>query len=404
MKHIKANILRGVLSVVCILATGRCSSDGSLTPADPSPTGVSPSPGFPERVQISDVSAYGIFDPSLAPDPVRNRVWMSYSAVDQSQLWDQPAVYTRLAYSDDEGVNWSDFGTVNPVVDVTLSMPAPNNQGTWYSEVSQIVYDPGALAGQRYKMIWHQWLTINKELRIEYSWLAMKTAATPEGLVNATPIKLFSGFAYNSEANTAGAPLYPPISGPPKIALDKTFPELANCIFTEPGMYANAKGVYVTVYCGRPFASDGPEDPDYSRVGLLKCASPCDMARVSSWKYIATLFTNADTLKLGYDGGGFGATGMFEGEDGTVYLTVTPSDNNPGPSYYKGCYIYKFTDLDSGILDKTAPARIFSGENFNGACAFHKAAKKAGLMYIQTKPKYPYEADMFQIFKSGITF
>jgi hypothetical protein len=162
----------------------------------------------PNRITFTGGGELGIFDPSIARDPADTRVWMSYSAVDSSQYYSTDlywSVSIRLAYSDDNGGTWQDGGVVvapfteNTVGPMTVHPPQTlidaGSQGIWQSETSSLIFDPGAPAGERWKLIWFQYL--NADLTsyfLDYSWIAMKTSATPIELATATPVKLFGGF------------------------------------------------------------------------------------------------------------------------------------------------------------------------------------------------------------------
>ena len=80
----------------------------------------------------------------------------------------------------------------------TGSIPA-GSQGIWQSETSTLIYDPAATPAERWKLIWFQYLNANlTSFFADHSWIAMKTASTPLGLLTATPVKLFGGAGYNS--------------------------------------------------------------------------------------------------------------------------------------------------------------------------------------------------------------
>ncbi len=103
---------------------------------------------------------------------------MSYSAVDHSTMWPTQntiAVHLQLAYSTDLGENWTDAGAVNQFSDVNISGLAPSlNAGTGVHEVSTLVYDPGAVANEKWKLMWHTFLKINGAPRFEHSWISLK--------------------------------------------------------------------------------------------------------------------------------------------------------------------------------------------------------------------------------------
>ena len=118
-----------------------------------------------QKLSINGSGTLGIFDPSVAKDPSSNRLWMSYSSVEVSSFYD-PSIYwavsIRLAFSDDNGVNWQHESMISPAVETllgpiteshpTADIPA-NSQGIWQSETSSLVYDPSAPQAERWKLI-----------------------------------------------------------------------------------------------------------------------------------------------------------------------------------------------------------------------------------------------------------
>jgi hypothetical protein len=312
-----------------------------------------------------------------------------------------------LAYSDDNGKTWVGSGTgalINGFTDVTLSLPVPNNAGSWTSEVSQLIYDPGANASERWKILWHHYLNINNVRKFEHGWIAMKTASTPEGLAAAPEIKLFAGALYDSGNNTAGGGSQSPLGGAPLIQLDTAVDAALNsCVFTEPGMYATASALYVSLQC-----INVKDYPVLSHLTvLLKCGSPCNTASSSSWSYVGTVLRDSNAAALGYDTG-FSATGMFE-SGGSVYLVSTPvrTAGAPWEDYYSGCRVFRFLNIDSALLQTsgTQPALIGSVDgavgSFNGACAYHASSNMSGMLYSELTAS---AIDRFRMYMSHTNF
>lgn len=385
-----------ILTPFTIFAFNNCSS--STSSSNPA-TSVPASQQKPVRIVFPGIGSHGIGDPSLAQDGLSARVWMSYSSVDPSVLWptQNPNVEaTRLAYSDNQGSSWTDTGTVvTPIRDVTLPFASPANAGTWVSEVSQLLYDPGALAGQHYKLIWHHYLVIAGTGHFEDGWFGMKMADSPLGLASATEIKLFAGSGYDTNNDNINWPTSPPVGGPPQVNLSSAFSALSGCqAFTEPGLYATNSAIYFSASCEQ--ASD-------TVVVLFKCSSPCNVSSSSSWSFVGSLLNKASAAAAGFDSG-FTASGIFQGSDGNVYFTVTPQQTSGAPwaDYYKGCSVFKFTNLDAGSF-QTSPAAQIAGASgsFNGACAYNQAAAKSGMLYLQVNTTV---LDAFQIFASGTNF
>ena len=394
-------IIFGLCAFGATLFLAGCSGS---SPASTGPT--------PERITFANVGARGIFDPSIALDPGSGRLWMSYSAVDPSAMW--PAnvnvVATRLAYSDDNGQTWTGSNSgalINDFSDVTLPSTPPDNAGTWVNEVSQLIYDPAAIAAEKWKILWHHYLLINNVRHFEHGWIAMKTAGTPEGLAAATEIKLFGGYLYDS-ANDTPAPsgtTLSPVGGAPLIQLDTALNSALNtCVFSEPGMYATNSALYLSLLCVH-LGNINTTTDDNHLIALFKCTSACNTG--SAWSYLGTALQNSDAAALGYDTG-FSASGMFE-TVGSVYLVATPVQTAGAPwsDYYSGCRIFRFANIDSAQLQMSGaePALISSvngtAGSFNGACAYHASATMSGMLFSEVNPSV---TDMFQISKSHINF
>lgn len=395
-------VLCGPVLLGVIFMFNNCSK--SLSPATASGSGTQSS----TQILFPGVGSHGIGDPSLAQDSTTSRVWMTYSAVDPSPTWptiNTNVVSTRLAYSDNQGVTWTDSGSVvNSVVEHSMPLVTAAPDGSWINETSQLVYDPGASTGQHFKLIWHHYLLAGiggahpaSAPQFQDSWLAIKMADSPEQLASATEIKLFASNTnnyYDTNASISGSPIYSPVSGDPAIWLNVALPALGSClVFSEPGMYATSSALYLTTTC-----STGADN----WVVLLKCSSPCNVTSASSWTYITTLFNDAAAATYGFDTG-FTASSLFEGNDGNVYISVTPQQTSGAlwPNYYEGCYVFKFSNIDSGSVG-TTPVKQIAGTSgsFNGACAYNKASS-TGVMYMQVNTNVTNE---FQVFSSGINF
>jgi hypothetical protein len=375
------------------LAPGACGGSGS---------GAAPTPPSP-RITFAGVGSHGVFDASLAKDPGSTRLWMSYSAVDPSRAWpaqNVDVVTTRLAYSDDAGSTWTDSGAlVNGPLDVQLPLAPPDDAGSWTNEVSSLVYDPGASADARWKLLWHHYLLVDGDRRFEHGWLGLKAAATPEGLASATEVKLFAGAGYDTANDTQGGVTGSPVGGAPAVRLDTRHADLSGCVFTEPDLHATAAALYVSLHCAKV---DGSGE---NLVVLLRCDSPCDFGDSASWSYRGTLLRNADAAALGFDGG-FSATELFDAAGGT-YLVVTPVSTAPFPGYYNGCRVYRFQSLDPAVLQGASGAPAVVGSvggtagSFNGACTYHRDGTAGGVVYGEF---FPTEVERFRLFRSGINF
>ena len=374
----------------------------------------------PERITFSGGGELGIFDPSIARDPGTSRLWMSYSAVDESQFYD-PLIYwgvsIRLAYSDDNGITWQDAGvavstfsehTVGPL---TVTNPAPpidaDSKGIWQSETSTLIYDPAASEAQRWKLLWFQYLHADgTSYFLDYSWLAMKAAATPPELAAATAVKLFAGYGLQTDGQNTGAPAYSPIGGPPAIHLNSDLTQappgvdltdLQTCVFAEPGLHATSSAVYLSVFC----AEVGPTTTHY--IEHFRCPSPCDMDNAASWVYLGRILSPVDAAAAaGSDH--FQAPALVE-QNTRTFLIVTPVDVTVG-NRYDGCRVYEFADIDSGELMRDGGGQLIEIQRVDGRAGTHQGACAAfsglqgGIIYSQFDPADAPET--FRIFKSRL--
>jgi hypothetical protein len=372
----------------------------------------------PERITFSGGGELGIFDPSIARDPGDGRLWMSYSAVDPSIFYSTDLYWTvsiRLAYSDDNGGTWADADIVaapyteRVVGPMTVTDPQPaigaTSAGTWQSETSSLIYDPGAPADEKWKLIWFQYLNANLvSYFLDYSWIAMKTAATPLGLESATPVKLFGGFGIQPQGEIIDPPYYSPIGGPAEVALNsvltkaavgESLADLTTCVFAEPGLAATGSAVYLSIFC---------IDVSVPEENLLhfKCEAPCDMTDAAGWEYLGKLLTPAHAAAaVGRDH--YQAPAIVQ-KDGRSYLIATPVDTTTG-NRYDGCRVYEFVDLDNNDL-LPGGAGLTEVTNASGDPDLHNGACEGfpgmdgGIIYSQFDPDNAPET--FRIYKSGV--
>lgn len=418
--------LRTFLSIYFMLFYLTACGGGNSSPPD---TSIPKDPPTAERILFKGTGELGIFDPSIVEDPGSGRIWMSYSSVDTSMFYVSTLYWTvslRLAYSDDNGVNWQDAGViVAPKVETlvgpmkenhpTGSIPA-DSQGIWQNETSSIIYDPSAPVAERWKLIWHQYLNANlTSYFADHGWIAMKMASTPLGLATATPVKLFGGAGLQADGSNTGSPVFSPIGGMPVIQLNADLSrsieaadlaELNLCIFAEPALYANKSAVYLTIYCAD--ASSIPTSGKVTEyVVHFRCSNPCTMTSASNWEYLGRLLTPADALASTGDHY-YQAPALVE-KNGKAYLIVSPVNNALSDERYSGCRVYEFTDINSNQLRRingelVEVARVDGDANIhNGACGAYSGLD-GGIVFsqlgaIETRGT----ADMFKIYKGQVS-
>ncbi len=369
--------------------------DLSLAGCDTSNRSSSPPPPVPIRLTFAGVGSHGIFDAALTHEDLTGQLWMSYSAVDPSQMWpahNVDVVTTRLASSDNDGASWTDSGlAVNTATDVTLPLAPPNNAGTWHNEVPRVLYDPNASAGARWRLIWLHYLQVNGQRLFQHGWIGYKEAATAQALVTATERKLLAALLYDPQNNVQGGATGAPVGGPPLIALQTLHPDLGACqVPTEPALLSTPTALYLALGCVEASLNQ--------RIVLLRCPHPCDVTVSGNWTYIRTIFQNSDAAAIGFIN--FSAPELVESQ-GRRFLIVSPVSNQPFSDSYTGCLVYEFADLNAGTLVSGGTGlKQINGTagTFNGACGYHPS-HTGGVIYGQVEPT---ATDKFRLFASSI--
>lgn len=299
-------------------------------------------------------------------------------------------ISTHLAYSDDRGHNWIDAGRIVNLA-TAVALPPPHNHlaAVWEHEVPAIVYDPHDVPSRRWKLLWHRYLRVYDQSRpvsvplFEHGWVGLKTAPAPRGQWSRER-KLFAGAIYNRVNDVT--------IGPPELELDKLFPgqrDLGNCLaFTEPGMLADAEGIYVSMKCAAGKAG--------GKVILLKCAH--DFA---SCDYRGTFLSDSDARHYGDRYSGFSATELVR-KNGRVFLLVTPTED-PG-ELYRGCLAFEIRSLETATLyqrsgsPKVILRVVGDAGSINGACGYTPGSDRSGVIYGQY---FHGLRPAFRLFRSG---
>ena len=333
------------------------------------------------EIPVSGIAAdLGNFDPAPTVDS-GGGFWMSYShvALDASGL---KLIETRLASSSDAGASWADSGlSINPAA----AFPLGPDMVAWAQEVSRLVYNPFAagVGADPWIILWHRYLSVldgGDTLRLfDNGWIAMKSGATATTLDGER--KLFSGSVYN-DANDVTI-------GPPEVALDTLNPALNDCVaFTEPGVLPKSGGVYVSLLC----ATATPP----GRIILLQCDH-----HMNNCAYRGTLIDGSEAAVLDDDYDNFSASELVSvgGED---YLIVTPSES----TIYRGCAIYRITDLDTAQIERDAgtakATAVFEAHgDFNGACGYVEGLDGSGVMLSEA---FFTSVPVFRLFTTDYNF
>ncbi len=345
-----------------------CSGEAETEP----PTCVTGSADFPRALALPNPEPNGVFDPNLAYDPDSGRLWMAYSGVTgpAGSGW----VSTHLSYSDDSGLTWCHAGLVNPATLVPpAQMPSDRTgpEGQWNHEVAAIEFDPGADPAQRWRLIWHRYLHIadddlsTEDRLFQHGWIAQRTAASAEGLLDAPETILFSSLAFHVNAEIENYNLAAAGTEPEK-RFDQD-PDLGTCLaFSEPGMLAYEGDLYIAMYCFR-----SAQQQDIVLVRLDHASK--------QWSYVGTLLTSEHARAIDPALGAFNGADLFV-RAGSYRLIVSPTAGQG----YLGCLEYE-VDLKNGTLtdsngDGPDPLLAFP-KNTNadviqtGACSYHQESQ-----------------------------
>lgn len=369
-----------VASLITISILTGCGGSGSSGSTNQGPGLPVVNPSLVEIAVAGNTVDQGNFDPAPTVD-AGGGFWMSYSHVslDVSGL---KLIETRLASSVDAGASWTDAGlSINPA---SAFMIGPDTVA-WAQEVSRLVYNPFATAvgADPWIILWHRYLSIldgSETLRLfDNGWIGMQSGNSEMTLGNER--KLFTGSIYNTANDST--------IGPPEVALDTLDPALADCVtFTEPGVLPKSNGIYVSLLC----ATAAPP----GKIILLHCDH-----NMNNCSYLGTLIEGgeASVLNSGYDNFSASELVSVNGED---YLMVTPSE----ATIYRGCAIYKITDLDRASIERnggTAKATaVFKAHgDFNGACGYVEGLIGSGVIISEA---FTTSVPVFRLFTTDYNF
>lgn len=351
----------------------------------------------PSRLTFPGIGPVGVFDPSLTSVNGETRVWMAYSEVQASPKWptqNAHVVRTRLARTDDLGGTFTDVAAnLTSFLDVTLPLASPNDAGTWVAEVSSLVWDEGAVAGERWKLFFHHYLLINGVRHFEHGWIGMKRAATPEALGSAMEVKLFVGSLYDTGSDVAGGGSKSPVGGAPVLHVETLHADLAGCFtFSEPSLFATSATLEVALACYKS-ATDG-------RIVRLTCNAPCATTTPASWTYAGTLLTRTDAATLGYDSG-FSAPSLVRTASGGRALLITPVKSMPFAAFYDGCLVYPLTTGGALSGSASSPSLVIPGSAgaFRGACDYSPKASAGGVLLSELDTA---ATDSFRLFATHL--
>jgi len=315
---------------------------------------------------LGDSPSNGIFDPSVEYDPVSGRGWLAYSAVFGGFSPFGPNVETHIASSPDGGASWQLETVAAPSIpDQLVNFDGGLVDGFWNAEVPSLAYDPTD-PGKEWKLFVHRIFRRAEDDFTQdqnlpgYSWIGMRTAATPSGPWSAERALLSSG----------PLPIAP--YDQVEVAINELDPSLSELIvYSEPGAHVAGGTIYLSLTGLRV---SGPD-----RIVLLASDDHGD-----SWRYVSTPLSPADIVALGYsevDG-----TAIVS-DAGRVFLLGTPGTDG---SIHQGTFAIEFSSLETGLLARSGgiPKLHLSvppqpGEPANrrgGQADYHEANLAGGLI------------------------
>lgn len=323
---------------------------------------------FPQELAIPPSGNNGVYDASVASDPQSGRVWMIYSGAELVE--GSSRISSHLAFSEDGGSSWTYSGLVNASEALSPEeYPAEFSEAPavfWQHEVPSIAYDPDAPADERWRILWHRYLQVddgipsNEDRQFAYGWIASKSAASPEGILQAEEKKLFSALAYH--LNPTIETYNNAILGLPPLRLDMLDPELSGAlVFSEPGMRAYQGDLYVSLL-HRAMAG--------GKIVLIKL----DHQR-QSWEYVATLLDEEDARALHPTWNSFSASELFLVNE-QAFLLVSPVEQ-----LYEGVLLFAL-DLPTAQVERDAEGRpqvLYRLEKTSGAIQTGVATYDEGL-------------------------
>ena len=352
---------------------GTVDANGGDSPTDQVDANIDSPPDAPacvatvgNRIRLPGTGDDGEFDPSLAVEPGTARVWMAYSSTSR-EASGLVRVSTRLAYSDDAGAMWCDGGTINPsIVEPTPPPEYAAHVAYWNHEVSDLVYDSSAPPARRWLLVWHRVLTVDDRapvhLKVEYSWIAARAAASPLALAAAPEEKLAAGAAY--AATGAIAAYNNARGGAPAVRIDQLDAAAATCAgITEPATHVSDAGLQLALYC----ASGAPAT---SAIVLVQRAN-------GVWSFRSRLAGLAEAQAFNAALNGFSAPEIVV-RGAATWLLLTPTVDN----VYGGCLGYAL-DLDTATIASAPGFGISAQTSFGGACTFHESLGARGALYSE---------------------
>lgn len=311
-----------------------------------------------------------VLDPSVAYDPLKQQVWMTYTSLHKGQL------VTQLAYSPISRA----CSTVETVKQVFTSradeeLVAPDGlstlaRGTWRYETASIVHDPEDTTRPwkifAYKYFWASSEMAPMALVRRYGTIVRKTAKNP--------LDTWS----NEEWILSPAPDFPPMPYQQLVRthINALHPDLAGVSFYgRPSVVVDGKYLLMSLSA---FADAAEKYPD--RIILLLSPDHGD-----SWVYLGTALAQADLVGMGDYTHIAGASLIKQGQE--VFLAAVLGDKLAQGT---GTYILPFEKKSEAklardakgvpVIRKHIPRSSVEPTFFGGGFASYVAECQSGIL------------------------
>ncbi|MBA4072448.1 MAG: hypothetical protein C0497_11515 [Gemmatimonas sp.] len=310
---------------------------------------VATNPSCPELIPVGDApyvlpngnqaNARGFADPSMRRDPSTGTLWMAYSwpAMSfQSATQGAVTVSNHLARSVDGGATWLFVRSLWTSSAATDAGGAPG-----YMNQETVSLAPRATAaGTMWYSARLQYFTTPADGPDASSFvIRVASASSPELLASAADAALGGAATatyWHADAN-----------------LSSLSPDLARCVYNDPGLLARGDTLYLAVEC-QVFEPSG-ERPDKEFVAVFSTL-PSGAPRTWSWRYLGKLASASEAAELG--GQSLLQTDLVVAQDGTLLAIMSPSAPGAPLAQHFGCRVVEVASLASPRLARDNTGRL----------------------------------------------
>lgn len=280
----------------------------------------------------------GFGDPSVRRDPATGRLWMAYSWLHVSPLFEAggqrlvAVVDIHLAHSDDGGATWAfdrALWTSESETDPALGL-----SGFSSHEVVNLAFGDGAWYAVRLRYFTPKDSHLYSP-KLDSIHLRLARAASPD-LLGEAPEAVLGG-------------VYTAAGWGVDVDLSSLGQELRQCSFwNEPALHFDDGTLYLETECSVYDASGAHVDE--KTFTALFATKPEGDVRSWEWRYVGTLAGRREAAALG--GENLTQTDLVRGRDGALLAVVTPNhwDETLAADVHHGCRVVEVASLDPPVL------------------------------------------------------